>query len=111
MRNLAFLAQTLERAGIAFRTLVPVASGTWIYVVDLKRELRAKVMTVAKRLRASVISESGNAAFVGDDQAAEAKVVFDEEIRKYETNNPNLPPTCDVQRGHKEAQKAQRKPK
>lgn len=97
-RNLTALAQRLQRAGIEFRTLVPVKSGTWIYIVDLNRELRAKVMEAARRLRARVSSERGNAAFVGDDEAAEAKVVFDEEIRKYETNNPNLPPTCDVQR-------------
>jgi hypothetical protein len=99
VRNLAALARSLERAGIEFRTLVPVKSGTWIYIVDLKRELRAKVMDAARRLRARVSSAAGNAAFVGDDdQVAEAKVVFDEEIRKYEANNPNLPPTCDVQR-------------
>ena len=99
MRNIAALGQTLEKAGIAFRTLVPVRSGTWIYIVDLKRELRAKVMDAAKRLRARVSSEPGNAAFIGDDdQRDEAKIVFNEEIRKYETNNPNLPPTCDVKR-------------
>lgn len=97
MRNLAVLSRTLERAGIAFRTLVPLKSGTWIYIVDLNRELRAKVMTAAKRLRARVHSESGNAAFVGDDQPQEAKVVFEQEIQTYETKNPNLPPTCDVQ--------------
>jgi len=94
-----FLTQTLERAGIEFRTLVPLKSGTWIYIVDVKRELRAKVMDAAKLLRAQVSSQAGNAAFVGDDdQRDEAKVVFNEEIRKYETNNPNLPPTCDVKR-------------
>jgi hypothetical protein len=95
-RNLTVLANTLQRVGIEFRTLVPVKSGTWIYIVDLKRELRAKVMNAAKRLRASVSSESGNADFVGDDQVDEAKVVFDEEIRKYEAQNPDLPPTCDI---------------
>jgi hypothetical protein len=98
MRNLTALANALDRAGIEFRTLVPFKSGTLIYIVDLKRELRPKVMAAAKRLGAHVHSESGNAAFVGDDQADEAKVVFDDEIRKFEANNPNLPPTCDVQR-------------
>jgi hypothetical protein len=98
LRNLAALSQTLGRAGIAFRTLVPVKSGTWIYIVDLKRELRAKVMDAARRLRARVTSEPGNAAFVGDDQPDEARTVFDEEIGKYEANNPNLPPPCKVQK-------------
>jgi hypothetical protein len=98
VRNLAALAGRLERAGIEFRTLVPVNSGTWIYIVDLKRELRAKVMNAAKRLRARVNSEAGNAEFVGDDEAADAKVVFDKEIQKYEADNPNLPPTCDAKK-------------
>ena len=89
MRDLTAVANALERAGIEFRTLVPLKSGTWIYIVDLKRELRAKVMAAAKRLRASVNTRSGNAAFID---------AYDEEIRKYEANNPNLPPTCDVQR-------------
>jgi hypothetical protein len=87
MRNLKALANTLERAGIAFRTLVRVRSGTWIYVVDTKRELRAKILAAAKRLRASVDTRSGNAAFIDD---------YDEEIQTYETNHPNLPPTCDA---------------
>ena len=103
-RNLSALAQKLQSAGIEFRTLVPVKSGTLIYIVDTKRELRAKVMTAAKRLGARVSSESGNAEFVGDDQADEAKVVFDEEVRKYEEKHPNLPPTCDV-KGLEKAQK------
>lgn len=101
IRNLKALAQVLERAGIAFRTMVPVKSTTWIYIVDLNRELRAKVMAAAKRLRARVRAERGNAAFVGDDQVDEAKVVFDEEIRSYEAKNPTLPPTCDVQKNMK----------
>jgi hypothetical protein len=106
-RNLTAVANTLQREGIEFRTLVPVKSGTWIYVVDLKRELRPKVMAAARGLGASVSSQAGNAAFVGDDQANEAKVVFDEEIRTYEAKNPNLPPTCDVR--HKKAQETQKR--
>ena len=98
VRNLAVLAQRLQRAGIEFRTLVPVKSGTWIYIVDLKRELRTKVMNAARRLGARVNTEQGKAEFVGDDQAAAAKIVFDEEVSKYEADKPNLPPTCDVQR-------------
>lgn len=101
VRNLAALANMLDRAGIEFRTLVPLKSGTWVYVVDLKRDLRAKVMAAAKRLRARVRTESGNAAFVGDDQAQQAQTVFAEEIRNYEAKNPNLPPACDVQQPQK----------
>jgi hypothetical protein len=95
-RNLTALANTLERAGIAFRTLVPVGSNTWIYVVDPNRELRAKVMVAARRLRAQVRSEPGSATFVGAELSQLAKVVFEQEIRIYEAKHPNLPPTCDT---------------
>lgn len=98
MRNLKALANTLDRAGIAFRTLVPLKSGTSIYVVDLKRDLRDEVMAAAKKLGARVRSQRGKAAFVGDDHAQQAQTVFNEEIRNYETKNPNLAPTCDAQR-------------
>jgi len=85
MRNLTTLANALDRAGIEFRTLVPVKSGTWIYIVDVKRELRPKVMVAAKRLRANVNTQSGNAAFIEG---------YEDEIRSYEVKNPNLPPAC-----------------
>lgn len=99
MRNLTAISNVLQREGIEFRTLVPTKSGTWIYVVDLKRELRPKIMTAARRLGANVSTQTGKAEFVGDDdQADEAKVVFDQEIQTYESKNPNLPPTCNTKK-------------
>src|SRR5258705_6417273 len=41
-------ARILDRAGIAFRTLVPVKRGTIVYVVDLKRELDSDVQAASK---------------------------------------------------------------
>lgn len=97
-RNLIAIANTLDQAGLVFRTLVPVGKNTWIYIVDTKGELRPKVLTAAQRLRARVSSESGNAEFVGDEQVSQAKTVFEQEIKSYETRHPNLPPACDVRR-------------
>ena len=94
VRDLIAVATILERAGIAFRTLVPTRRTTLVYVVDLKRELHAKVMTAAKRLRANVSSQTGNAGFVGDDALPQAKIVFEKEINTYEKSHPNLPPSC-----------------
>ena len=95
--NLIQITNTLERAGIVFRTLVPVGGNTWIYIVDPKRELGAKVRNAAKRLRATVNWENGTAEFVGAEQVAEARQIFEKEIADYETKNPKLPPACDVQ--------------
>ena len=97
-RNLVALTNALERAGIPFRTLVPSNGNTEIYVIDLDRDLRTKIMTAARTLRARVNQQSGNAQLFGDDERAKAKAKFEQEIKSYETTNPNLPPTCDVQK-------------
>jgi hypothetical protein len=96
-RNLMALTNELERAGIPFRTLVPANGMTAIYIIDLDRDLRAKIMSAARKLRARVTRETGSAALFGDDKREQAKAKFEEEIKKYETKNPNLPPACDVQ--------------
>ena len=97
-RNLVALTNALERAGIPFRTLVPSGNTTAIYIVDLDRDLRAKILAAARKLRARVSSQPGNAALFGDDERQQAKAKFEQEIKNYETKNPNLPPTCDVQK-------------
>jgi hypothetical protein len=97
-RNLVALTNELERAGIPFRTLVPSGNTTAIYIIDLDRDLRAKILTAARKLRARITSQPGNAALFGDDERPKAKDKFEQEIKTYETKNPNLPPTCDVQK-------------
>jgi hypothetical protein len=98
VRNLVALTNALERAGIPFRTLVPSSNTTAIYIIDLERDLRAKILAAARSLRARVSSQPGNAALFGDDERQQAKAKFEQEIKNYETKNPNLPPTCDVQK-------------
>jgi hypothetical protein len=97
-RNLVALTNELERAGIPFRTIVPSRETTAIYIIDLDRDLRAKIMNAARRLRARVSQEAGNAQLFGDDERDKARVKFEQEIKNYETKHPKLPPTCDVQR-------------
>jgi hypothetical protein len=97
-KNLVALTNELERAGIPFRTLVPSRGTTSIYIIDLERDLRVKILTAARKLRAQVNKETGNAQLFGDDAREKAKDKFDQEIKSYETKNPNLPPTCDVQK-------------
>ena len=98
VRNLVALTNELERAGIPFRTLVPSGGTTAIYIIDLDRDLRAKILAAARKLRARVTSQAGNAALFGDDERPKAKDKFEQEIKTYETKNPNLPPTCDMQK-------------
>lgn len=100
-RNLTALTNALERAGIPFRTLVPSKEGTIVYIIDLDRDLREKILTAARTLRARVSSEPGKAQLFGEDSREQAKVVFEQDIKNYETKNPNLPPTCDARKNHK----------
>lgn len=99
LRDLAKVAAIMESAGVAFRTLVPIKQTTIVYVVDLKRELHAKVVTAARKLGATLSSVRGSAKFIGDDSSAEkAQTVFDQEIKDYEANHPGLPKSCDLQK-------------
>ena len=98
-RNFVALANALEQAGIPFRTLVPAGGTTAVYVIDLDRDLRQKILTAARRLRARVSRETGSAALFGDDERQKARALFEQEIKNYEAKNPNLPPTCDVKKG------------
>ena len=98
VRNLRALTTALERAGIPFRTLVPLKQTTTVYIIDLDRDLRAKIMNAAQTLRARVTVQTGKAKLFGDDLRQRAKTVFEQDIKTYETKNPNLPPTCDVRK-------------
>jgi len=98
-RNLVALSNKLERAGIPFRTMVPSNGTTAVYIIDLDRDLRPKILAAARSLRARVDSQAGKAQLFGDDDREKAKGKFDQEIKTYETANPNLPPTCDAQKG------------
>jgi len=100
-RNLVALTTALEHAGIPFRTIVPLKQTTTVYIIDLDRNLREKIMAAAQTLRARVTAEPGKAQLFGDDERQRAKTVFEQDIKTYETKNPNLPPTCDVQKRRK----------
>jgi hypothetical protein len=100
-RNLVALTKALERAGIPFSTMVPLKQTTTVYIIDLDRDLREKILNAARTLRARVTAEPGKAKLFGDDLRQRAKTVFEQDIKTYETKNPNLPPTCDVQKRKK----------
>ncbi|HZE71922.1 MAG TPA: hypothetical protein VE135_20625 [Pyrinomonadaceae bacterium] len=95
MRGLRTLAMGLDHAGVSFRTLVPLKRTTVIYVVDTKGELGPRLRVAAKRLRATVVSQEGNAEFIGDEvDQGKGDAAFKKEIVKYEAAHPPLPATC-----------------
>lgn len=97
-QNLVSLTHTLEQAGIPFSTIVPLKNTTVIFIIDLDRDLRDKILNAARTLRAQVSSQPGKAKLFGDDIRRQAQAVFTQDIKTYEQKNPNLPPTCDAQK-------------
>jgi len=94
-RSMRSLSGLLDQAGIEFRTLVPTKRSVLVYIVDLKREMRAKIGAAARRIKARITSRRGTAAFIGDDSSRErARQIFDEEIRNYESTNETLVRKC-----------------
>jgi hypothetical protein len=94
--NFRQIGNNLEDFGITSRTVVPARHGKIIYIIDVDNKLGDKVREVAKRFHQRVLSQTGNAAFIGDDSSREkAQQVFAEEIKQYELKHPKLPPPCE----------------
>ena len=94
--NLASISKTLDRSGVAFRTLIPrPRRPTIVYVVDLKSELRKQTEAAARRLRARMVVVHGTGEFIGDDNDHDkALQVFADVIEKYEAAHPQTALTC-----------------
>ena len=94
-RSIRSLSGLLDQAGIEFRTLVPGRRSVLVYVVDLRREMRTKIVAAARKIKARVMSRRGSAEFIGDDSSREkARTIFDEEIRNYESQHSSLITKC-----------------
>jgi hypothetical protein len=95
-RNLASVSSTLDRNGIAFRTLVPGNGRRMlIYVVDLDNELRNKIVSAARNLGALMTTIKGTGEFIGDDADRDkARQVFTGVIKQYEDENPKVARRC-----------------
>ena len=96
--NLAAISATLERSGVAYRTLIPrPRRPAIVYVVDLKNELRQQIVLAARRLRARLVAIKGTGEFIGDDSDRDkAQQVFTEVIEKYEAAHPQTGRRCSL---------------
>jgi hypothetical protein len=92
-RNLFIISRALDRAGVIYRTLVPLKHRIAVYVVDLENEWQTRLAVAARRLRARVTSVAGTGIFIGDDtDRAKGQQIFNLEIERYEDAHPELPP-------------------
>jgi hypothetical protein len=92
--DMAAITTELDADGIENRTLVPQTNRMLVYIVDLKDELKPKVLTAARRLRAQLSSQRGKGEFIGDDDRDKAQAVFEPEILKYEGTHPRVRRRC-----------------
>jgi hypothetical protein len=93
-RDIASIAAELDSDGIENRTLVPQTKSILVYIVDLKNELRSKILIAARGLRARISSLRGSGEFIGDDDRDKAQTVFAQEILKYEAGNRHARRRC-----------------
>ena len=94
-RNLAWLSGVLDRSGVRYRTIVPGRHRTAIYVIDLEGELRHRVASAARRLRARLSVMSGTGGFVGhESEPSKAQGAFVEVIGRYENEHPQVKREC-----------------
>ena len=97
--NLASLSGTLERSGVAYRTLIPrPRRPAIVYVIDLKNKLRQQIVLAARRLRARLVAIKGTGEFIGDDSDRnKAQKVFAEVVAKYEAAHPQIGRVCSLE--------------
>jgi hypothetical protein len=94
--SLASISATLDRNGVAFRTLIPTGRRlTIVYVVDLNDELRRQVAAASKQLGARLTLVKGVGEFIGDDADRDkAREVFERVIKEFEEEKPEVGRRC-----------------
>jgi len=100
MSDIVVIANKLEADGIANRTIVPRRNRVSVFIVDLKNELRTKITSAARRLRARWIASKGEGEFIGDDDRDKAREIFQKEIAGYESSHPGVRAACRLQPPH-----------
>jgi hypothetical protein len=94
-RDMAAVGKELDSSGVNFRTLAPSRKRLLVYIVDLKSELKAKVLLAARRLRARSWSIRGDGGFIGDENNRDkAQEVYDQEIKRYEATRASMREDC-----------------
>jgi hypothetical protein len=94
-QDMAAVTTELDSDGVANRTLVPRKKRMLIYIVDLKNELKERVLKAARRLHARLSSFSGAAGFIGDDNDRDkARAIFEQEIKSYEATHTRVQRSC-----------------
>jgi hypothetical protein len=87
-RRFDLVSKTLDDAGVAYRTLVPLKHNLLVYVVDVDNKLELKIGKAAGQLRARTLSFTGTAATIGNDtDRNKAQEVFQREIQSYESSH------------------------
>jgi hypothetical protein len=89
------MSAAMERAGIAFRTLVRERSGrSVVYVVEMSHDLGRLIRRAARSMHARVRTYAGEGEFFGHDNRDQSQELFRQEIEGFEAANPEVVMKC-----------------
>jgi hypothetical protein len=89
------MSAAMERAGVAFRTLVRERSGrSVVYVVEMSHDLGRLIRNAARRMQARVRTYAGEGEFFGHDNRDQSQELFRQEIESFEATNPTVKARC-----------------
>jgi hypothetical protein len=83
-KDAATVRADLDKFGVQYRTLVPHANGTQVYVFDPSNELHGKMEQVGAHYGQIVNHRTGNGEFLGGDTREEGHAKYHEVIVNYE---------------------------
>lgn len=93
------VSDTLDKVGIADRTIVPKRGGYDVVVYDFGSNMEPKIAEVAKNYGTNYERRRGTAAFIGGNTRAEGRREFERVINEYEGKHGRIQAAIDRQDG------------
>jgi hypothetical protein len=93
--DLRSISSVLESSGVEFRTLAPSRNQIAVYIVDTTGGLGERIISAARRLRASISTIKGTGEFIGSEVSANAAdQAYSGVIAGFETRHPQVTTPC-----------------
>lgn len=89
--NLEQIRNSLNQAGIPFRTVIPSGSGVKVVIFDQGRGWRSRVAQFASQHNARIAETLGNGEYLGGSTRSAARAKYREVIRAYESGQHGTP--------------------
>jgi hypothetical protein len=95
--DLRSISSVLESSGVEFRTLAPSRNQIAVYIVDTTGGLGERIVSAARRLRASISATKGTSEFIGSEVSSnEADQAYSGVIAGFEARHPQVKTPCRI---------------